>query len=60
MRFGTQQDVEKYLVEYQQKMGIKPPVVGHEMPEYKASEWPESVLQGKIVKYCKEHGYPCL
>ena len=25
-----------------------------------ADEGPESRLQGKIVKYCKDHGYPCL
>jgi len=25
-----------------------------------ADEGPESKLQGKIVKYCLDHGYPCL
>jgi len=25
-----------------------------------ADEGPESELQGKITKYCKDHGYPCL
>ena len=25
-----------------------------------ADPGPESNLQGKIVKYCKDHGYPCL
>ncbi|RLB94063.1 MAG: hypothetical protein DRH26_02235 [Deltaproteobacteria bacterium] len=24
-----------------------------------ADEGPESLLQGKIVKYCQEHGLPC-
>ena len=61
MRFGTEADVEKYMTEYEQKMGIKTPVCGFsDGPEYKPDEGPENSLQKKITQHCKEHGYPYL
>ena len=46
-----------YMADYQAKMAAwrgKPP--DDEVPD----DGPESRLQGKIVKYCKDHGYPVL
>lgn len=32
----------------------------HDINPMVADSGPESKLQGKITKYCKDHGYPCL
>ncbi len=47
----TQTDLNNYMAKHEVdlKTGSIP-----------ADEGPESLLQGKIVKYCKDHGYPCL
>lgn len=37
--------------------GLSPSSAGTPLPGFPASE-PESVLQGKIVKWAKDHGYP--
>ena len=46
---------EEWLRNYQQRLSRKQ--IGDDDV---ADEGPESILQGKIQKWAKEHGYPCL
>jgi len=48
----TQQDYDEWAAS--QNVGLTSDIIAE------ADEGPESKLQGKIVKYCKNHGYPCL
>ena len=32
---------------------------GHIEDDHDADSGPESKLQGKIMKWCKDHGFPC-
>jgi len=60
----TETEVQAYMAEYDRKMGKKPSyldVMGHEHltgGPHKADEGPESKLQGKIMAWAKEQGYP--
>ncbi|MFH1083384.1 MAG: hypothetical protein V1751_08340, partial [Pseudomonadota bacterium] len=51
----TQEHLEAYMAKYG-----KAPEVPHEQGGEVADEGPESVLQGKIVKWAKDWGRPCL
>ena len=59
----SQSEVDRYLVEYQSKMGAWK-YAGHTMDElvsiFQPDEGPESKLQGKITFWAKDHGFPCL
>jgi hypothetical protein len=48
---------EADLVAMQAKMAAKK---RQDPEEDVPDEGPESILQGKIMKYCKESGFPCL
>lgn len=57
----SQEKVDAYQAEYEGKM-MKWKYGGHSMNEladtFQPDEGPESKLQGKIVKWCHDHGYP--
>jgi len=53
--FKTMADYNVYMAEHDAKMHPQSQVDGEDI----ADRGPESKLQGKIVKYCKEHGFPC-
>ena len=57
MRWSENQ-AKQYMAEYMLSKAPKSPP-GSTLPEDKADEGPESSLSRKIVKYCKEHGFPC-
>ena len=47
----TKEHLQEYMMQFQ-KDPLNPT---EDIPD----QGRESVLSGKIVKYCKEHGYPC-
>lgn len=62
--FKNEAEVAEYMAEYNRKMkkqswlGVRGEDIITESP-YKPDEGPESRLQGKIMKYAKDHGFPC-
>lgn len=58
--FKDETDLQAYL--QRARTGFRPysdaETIGTDKPGLPASDEPESVLQGKIVRWAKEHGYP--
>ena len=50
----TPEEYQTYLIEYRRKMGLENNPTATDTPDLGF----ESTLQGKIQKYCKDHGYP--
>ena len=58
MRFENMEAYNTWQAERQ--AGLKPPPPpGSTLQEDKADSGPESILSGKVVKYCDEHGFTC-
>lgn len=62
--FRTDADLQAYLQRARRgwrdhPAGCDSGTPGAEPPASEADEGPESGLQGKIQKYCKDHGFPC-
>jgi len=50
----TPERAQEVLDEYNRKMGLAPEVT-EDIPD----DGPEARLAGKIMKWAKDHGYPC-
>ena len=60
MRFKSEEDYQQFL-RLRELESRRVKAILQTLPDADETPdpGPESVLAGKIVKYCKDHGYPC-
>jgi len=51
---ATEEQVSEYMAEYNRKMGF-----AETREDQEAEPGPEGRLQGRIMKWAKDRGYPC-